>query len=303
MIVVKDIVKRFSNLLAVDRVSLEVKKREIFGLVGPDGAGKTTLLRVICGLLTPEEGEAKVLGFTVEEREKSKESEASNFGYMPQRFSLYGDLTVMENLIFFGSMYRLKKTVIIQRSEEILKLTNLIQFKDRFADNLSGGMKQKLALTCSLVTRPKLLILDEPTYGVDPESRKEFWKILYQLNGEGMTILVSTPYMDEAELCTKVAFMNEGRVTALDTPVGLRKNFSYQVWEVVSDSKEPSLFEGIKGVCDSSLYGDKYRLIIESDTDGKTLIKNKLSAEGYTLKTLQRIIPSMEDVFVMMVGE
>ena len=302
MIVVKDITKKFAGLQAVDRVSFEVKEREIFGLVGPDGAGKTTLLRVICGLLTPEEGEVRVLGFTVGERERSKESEASNFGYMPQRFSLYGDLTVMENLIFFGSMYRLKKTVIIQRSEEILELTNLIQFKDRFADNLSGGMKQKLALTCSLVTRPKLLILDEPTYGVDPESRKEFWKILYQLNRDGMTILVSTPYMDEAELCTKVAFMNEGRFTALDNPVGLRAKFPYQVWEVVSESREPGLFEEINEICDSSLYGDKYRLIVQTNIDAKALIENRLSDKGYSLSSLQKISPSMEDVFVMMVG-
>ncbi|NLI91691.1 MAG: ABC transporter ATP-binding protein [Peptococcaceae bacterium] len=302
MITVKDLTKRFGSLKAVNQVSFEVNEGEIFGLVGPDGAGKTTLMRIICSLLNPEEGEVRIFGLTARERDKSKESETSNFGYMPQRFSLYGDLTVMENLLFFGSMYKLRKEVIIQRSDEILELTSLMEFKNRFADKLSGGMKQKLALTCALVTRPNLLILDEPTYGVDPEFRKEFWKILYNLNKGGMTIVVSTPYMDEAELCTRVAFMNEGRFTALDTPVGLRKNFPYQVWELVSDSREPELFGEVDGVYDSSLYGDKYRLIIDAKTDAKTVIEKKLKEKGLTSLRMQKTSPSMEDVFVMLVG-
>jgi len=302
MIRVTKLVKTFGKIRAVGQASFEVRAGEIFGLVGPDGAGKTTLLRTICNLLTPDEGDIKVMGLTAREREKKKNLGENNFGYMPQRFSLYGDLTVMENLIFFGSMYCLPKDIIEQRSAEILELTNLIQFKNRFADHLSGGMKQKLALTCALVTRPKLLILDEPTYGVDPESRKEFWKILYKLNADGMTILVSTPYMDEAELCTRVAFLNEGKVTALDTPVGLRTNFPYQVWKVRSEARDPALFFDEADIYDSSLYGDKYRLIMNQDRDGEKLIKNKLAAKGITLNDLQKVSPSMEDVFVMMAG-
>lgn len=291
MIEVKQLTKSFNKLKAIDGVSFHLKKKEIFGIVGPDGAGKTTLLRIICGLITPDSGEVRTIGFT-----------PGNFGYMPQRFSLYGDLTVMENLVFFGSMYTLKKDVIIKRSEEILELTGLIPFKNRLADKLSGGMKQKLALTCSLVTRPELLILDEPTYGVDPEFRKEFWKILYRLNGEGMTILVTTPYMDEAELCNRVAFISEGRITALETPGALRRDFPYQVWEVVSESKNPELFSQIGEVKDSSLYGDKYRLIIDQETNAAGLIRKTLDLKGYNLKSLQKVSPSMEDVFVILAG-
>ena len=207
MIKVCELTKSFGTIVAVDHVDIEVDKNEIFGLVGPDGAGKTTLLRMICGLIEPDRGKVVLFG-----EEILRNSNRSRLGYMPQRFSLYGDLTVMENINFFGSLYGLKKTTIRQRAEEILSITNMLEFEDRLAANLSGGMKQKLALTCALITRPEILILDEPTYGVDPESRKEFWKILYRLNKEGVTLMVSTPYMDEAELCHRVAIINQGRV-------------------------------------------------------------------------------------------
>lgn len=183
-------------------------------------------------------------------------------------------------------------------------MTNLAQFKDRFADNLSGGMKQKLALTCALVTRPRLLILDEPTYGVDPESRKEFWKILYDLNGQGLTILVSTPYMDEAELCTKVAFMDKGRFTAFDSPKKLKEEFPGEVWEIGSDSRDPGVFDHVPGIKDSSLFGDRYRLITES-CDGQAfeqMISSMLKEAGYGLEFIRQVPSSMEDVFVMLSG-
>ena len=194
MIRIEGITKKFDGNTALDNVSLHVRDKEIFGLVGPDGAGKTTLLRIVCGLITPGGGQVFIDGRLQTGRT------AGNLGYMPQRFSLYGDLTVQENIDFFGAMYSLSRKIIRQRAEEVFAITKLAPFTDRFADNLSGGMKQKLALTCALITRPSVLILDEPTYGVDPESRKDFWMILYRLNQEGRTILVSTPYMDEAEL-------------------------------------------------------------------------------------------------------
>ena len=217
MIHVHKLTKSFGTITAVNQVELQVNRNEIFGVVGPDGAGKTTLLRMICGLIEPNQGQVILFG-----QESPSDRERSRLGYMPQRFSLYGDLTVMENINFFGGLYSLKKATIRKRAEEILSITNMQDFTDRLADNLSGGMKQKLALTCALITRPELLVLDEPTYGVDPESRKEFWKILYRLNREGVTVMVSTPYMDEAELCHRVAIMNEGRWWR-SIPVGTEK--------------------------------------------------------------------------------
>lgn len=288
MIEVQELTKRYGSLTAIDRISFRVEPGEIFGLVGPDGAGKTTLMRVICDLLTPDEGNVLLY--------------SGQLGYMPQKFSLYGDLTVMENLFFFGAMYQLSKAEIKERSDEILKITNLLPFKERLVDKLSGGMKQKLALTCSLVPGPGLLILDEPTYGIDPEFRKEFWRILYKLNEEGITILVSTPYMDEAELCTRVAFMNEGRFTAVDTPFGLRTKFPFQVWEFVSGAGLAGLFAGEEGVYDCSLYGNKYRLIFDQKIDVILWFEQKLQNINFTQVNLQRVDPSMEDVFVMLTG-
>lgn len=292
MIKAEGISKSFGLIKAVNNIDLSVSEGEIVGLVGPDGAGKTTLMRIIVNLLTPDHGSVRLFG--------------REYGYMPQRFSLYGDLRVMENLLFFGSLYGLDKKIIVERADEILTLTNLVQFKERFADDLSGGMKQKLALTCALVTRPRLLVLDEPTYGVDPESRKDFWKILYDLNKQGLTILVSTPYMDEAELCTKVAFIDKGRVTAFDSPLKLKEDFPYEVWEVASDSRDPSVFDNIYYIKDASLFGDKYRLIMGKEDhekkEKKRLIQNKLNELGYELQFMEQCPPAMEDVFVMLAG-
>ena len=287
--------KSFGPVQAVRAVDLQVKKEEICGLVGPDGAGKTTLLRMICGLITPDRGQVTVLG-TAPDRLVERE----NLGYMPQRFSLYGDLTVMENIGFFGAMYRLERKTIIQRAEEILAITDLLQFKDRFADDLSGGMKQKLALTTALVTRPRILVLDEPTYGVDPGSRKEFWKILYNLNQEGMTILVSTSYMDEAELCTKVAFINEGEVVRIDTPQGFKEGFPYKVLELQGQLKQTGILQNLAGVQDFYFFGDRYHLILEK-TAAVEQIRFSLQEQGVQINSLEIIRPSMDDIFVSLV--
>lgn len=286
--------KSFGRIPAVKSVDLHVQKQEIVGLVGPDGAGKTTLMRMICGLITPDRGQVYLLGNPVERLEKAKE----NLGYMPQRFSLYGDLTVMENVFFFGTMYGLDRKTIAQRAGEILELTNLMAFKNRFADQLSGGMKQKLALTCALVTRPSLLVLDEPTYGVDPEFRKEFWKILYDLNKKGMTILISTPYMDEAELCTKVAFMDRGSIVAIDTPARLKKGFPYRVLELRAEVENNGALNSVPGVVDTYFYGDRYHLVFPDRPDLLAAVEVGLQEQGIQVLFLKEIAPSMEDVFV-----
>lgn len=287
--------KSFGSNQAVKDVDLHVAQQEICGLVGPDGAGKTTLMRMVCGLITPDKGQVAILGTSPE-----RLVERENLGYMPQRFSLYGDLTVMENINFFGAMYNLEKKIIIQRSDEILEITNLLDFKNRFANNLSGGMKQKLALTCALVTRPKILVLDEPTYGVDPESRKDFWRILYNLNQDGMTILISTPYMDEAELCTKVAFIDRGKVVNIDSPQELKKSFPFNILELQGDVKQGTILNNLPGVEDSYFFGDRYHLVVAKSVNTDDIWR-ELEFQEILVRSLRIISPSMDDIFVSLV--
>jgi ABC-2 type transport system ATP-binding protein len=243
-------------------------------------------MRMLCNLVEPDSGEIKVSSATS--------------GYMPQRFSLYGDLTIMENIHFLGSLYELDKKTISARADEILTLTGLNDFKKRLAANLSGGMKQKLALTCALIARPELLILDEPTYGVDPESRKEFWKILYQLNKEGMTILLSTPYMDEAELCHQVLFINRGRITVTGTPQELRRQFGHQVLKIEADSHDPYLLNEVQEALDISFYGSYYRLVTDNTEKVSLAVKEHCLARGINNISIKPVPPTMEDVFVFL---
>lgn len=293
MIKTENLTKKFGPLTAVDNVNLQVEKGDIFGLVGPDGAGKTTLLRLIVGIVTPSAGSVSISGLDSGEKKSGQ-----YLGYMPQRFSLYGDLTVMENINFFGRLYNLSKKMISQRADEILELTNLSSFKSRFADNLSGGMKQKLALTCALMSRPSLIILDEPTFGVDPESRKEFWKILYRLNGEGITILVSTAYMDEAELCRKVAFMSGGKLAAVDTPVNLKRNFPFKILELKAGLEDPEALAGLPGILDADMFGDRYHIRVADSAAGRKVLEEFLAARAVEVFTLREVPASIEDIFV-----
>ena len=220
---VEGLTKRFGTLTAVDHLTLSVSPGEVFALVGPDAAGKTTTMRMLVGIMDPDEGRAEVLGFdTVKESEALKE----HIGYMPQRFGLYDDLTVVENLVFYADIYRVNREERQQRMPELLGFSNLTPFQDRLARNLSGGMRQKLGLACALIHRPRLLFLDEPTFGVDPISRREFWEILYGLLGTGLTIFLSTAYMDEAERAHRVGLMHQGRLLVVDTPKAIKSFLS-----------------------------------------------------------------------------
>jgi len=227
--------KKYGNYPAVDNLDLEIQKGELFGLVGPDGAGKTTIMRLLSAILDPTSGEARVAGHSIlNEGEKIKEK----IGYMSQRFGLYEDLTVMENIFFYADLYEVPQKERPARIERLLGFSNLTPFKDRLAGKLSGGMKQKLGLACALIHTPEVLLLDEPTNGVDPVSRREFWEILDNMKQEGMTILVSTAYLDEGEKCDQVALMHRSVILESTTPEAMRDNFSNLEEAIIERIKE-----------------------------------------------------------------
>ncbi len=297
MIALENIVKKYGPTVAVDGVSLTVAQGEIFGLVGPDGAGKTSIIRILTGILAPTAGRLSVLGAANPEDVKDR------LGYVPQKFSLYGDLTVMENIRVLGALYGQGAAEIEQRAAAILAFTNLLPFKDRLADNLSGGMKQKLALAAGLMHRPQLFFLDEPTTGVDPVSRREFWQMLYRLNKEGTTVFVSTPYMDEAELCTRVAFMHNGRIVACDSPQGLRRAYPHKVLELATAEKSiKNLLAGCR-LLDINPFGDKYHLVADDAAAATAEVGAALAAVGVPVASLAEVPPTLEDVFVALASE
>src|SRR6201986_3786720 len=228
----RNLTKRWAELTAVDRVSLEVSSGEIFGLVGPDGAGKTTTLRMLCGLIEPTEGEATMAGRDVQ---REPEAVRDRIGYMAQRFGLYSDLTVDENMAFYADLFGVPSKNRQQELPELLRMTRMEPFRNRQAGRLSGGMKQKLALMCTLLHRPQILLLDEPTNGVDPVSRRDFWSILYQLVQSGITVFVTTAYLDEAERCNRVALMNHGRLIDCASPDALRQKLGEGCYEVKAE--------------------------------------------------------------------
>lgn len=296
MIQVTDVTKKFGNTVAVDHVSFTVHAGEIFGLVGPDGAGKTTVIRMITGIMELTDGAIEMMESTASEPIKSQ------IGYVPQKFSLYRDLTVLENIELIGSLYGAKRQMIQQLAEEILTFTGLWEFRNRLSENLSGGMKQKLALAAGLMHKPKVFFLDEPTTGVDPVSRREFWQMLYRLNKEGMTVVAATPYMDEAELCTRIAFMDQGKIVACASPQDLRAQYEHRILELQVDSKNVKPLLQHCQIIDINSFGDKYHLVVNDVDQAIVQVQATLSAAGRQVLSLKEIAPTLEDIFVSLAG-
>ena len=295
------VAKRYARVEAVADISLSIGRGEMFGLIGPDGAGKTTTLRMMCGLLRPDRGTVRVLGL---DPVRDHLALTASMGYLSQRFSLYADLSLDENISFFAEIHGLR--AYASRRDRLLSLTGLTPFRSRLAGQLSGGMKQKLALACTLVHEPKVIVLDEPTTGVDPVSRREFWKLLAELLAQGITIVMSTPYLDEAERCARVAFLHEGRLLALDTPAALRASLPGTLFEVmVSDHRKVgAALAGVAGVSSVQLFGERAHVRLSDDRgDGASRLTASLRAAGLDAASIRPIPSSLEDVFVTKLGE
>jgi ABC-2 type transport system ATP-binding protein len=292
--------KSFESLTAVKDLNLEVKTGEIFGLVGPDASGKTTILRMLVGILPPDGGEAIVADCNIlSEAESLKEK----VGYLPQRFGLYGDLTVLENIHFYGDLYQVPKRKRKDRIERLLRFANLEPFGKRKAQDLSGGMKQKLGLICALIHTPQLLFLDEPTTGVDPLSRRDFWIILYDLLKEGVTILFSTSYLDEAERCSRVGLIYQGDLLIADTPSAVKARIGGTVLELrmKDHQKGMKLFEKNEFIRSIVLSGDKIHILVDDPVKGENVIREVLRKQGMEVFDLLMARPSLEDAFVSIV--
>jgi drug efflux transport system ATP-binding protein len=292
--------RRFGTLAAVDDLSVEITSGEIFALVGPDGAGKSTLLRMLCGALTPTAGRALVAGYDVV---GDPEAVKARIGYMPQRFSLYGDLSVIENLRLYADLYEVPVAEFGPRAKRLLDGFRLTGFEGRLAQFLSGGMKQKLALACTLVHDPLVLFLDEPTSGVDPVSRRQFWRILYDLNRDGITVVVSTPYMDEAERASRIGLMDRGRLIALGDPASLKAEMQGALFEVIAEPQEDAknVLRETPIVESFEVFGDRLHVLVRPAAQPADL-ERALADRDVRVRVLRRIPPSLEDVFVSKVG-
>jgi ABC-2 type transport system ATP-binding protein len=298
---ISDLTKIFGENTAVNHLDLEIQRGELFGLVGPDGAGKTTIMRMLTAIMRPTSGEAWVAGHSIlREGEQIKEK----IGYMSQRFGLYEDLTVMENINFYADLYTVPHKERPQRIERLLGFSNLTPFKNRLAGKLSGGMKQKLGLACALIHTPEILFLDEPTNGVDPVSRRDFWKILYGLLKEGVTIFVSTAYLDEAERCTRIGLIHKGTLLMHDVPDQVKKSLGMPMLQIWSSEGRTAaeLVKKIPGVERVNIYGDSLHVTVQTRTI-LAQIDTELQTHGITVKGQREILPSLEDVFIAMVAQ
>ncbi|MGD1046533.1 MAG: ABC transporter ATP-binding protein [Bacteroidota bacterium] len=299
-IILDQVVKTFGagreeRVVAVDHLSIKIEQGEIFSLVGPDGAGKTTTIRMMCGVLAPTDGKISLMGFDIKTQ---KDEIKKRIGYLSQRFSLYQDLTIDENIDFFAEIHKVRKYK--DRKEELLQFTRLTAFRGRLAGQLSGGMKQKLALACTLIHTPEIIFLDEPTTGVDPVSRRDFWKILSSLLKSGITIVICTPYLDEAERSTRVAMMNQGKILKCDTPEAIKSSFHAEVVEVVCDDvhRAAEILSRSFERNDIQLFGDRLHILVKDAKNEESDIRRLLKAERIAVLSYRMIPPSLEDVFI-----
>jgi ABC-2 type transport system ATP-binding protein len=297
---IRALTRRFGPVTAVDHLTLTIPRGELFGLVGPDGAGKTTTLRMLAGILAPTEGDALVAGRSVRTQ---PEAVKDRIAYMSQRFGLYGDLTVLENLLFYADLFEVSRKERAGRIERLLGFSNLAPFKDRLADKLSGGMKQKLGLACALIHTPEIVLLDEPTNGVDPVSRRDFWRILYEMLKEGVTILVTTAYLDEAERCNRVGLMHQGRLLALDAPRQIKRLMAGDLFEILVTEtwRAREVLAGVPGIKSVTIFGHHLHIAVEDVARGLPAVQAALEAAGLAPREARRIAPSLEDVFISMV--
>ncbi len=297
---VEGLSRHFGPVQALKGVGFEVRRGEMFGLIGPDGAGKTTTLRTVLGLLKPDAGTVRTCGLDpLHDRRRL----SHQVGYLSQRFSLYGDLTVDENVAFFAEIHDVSRYA--ERRDALLEMVRMAPFRGRLADRLSGGMKQKLALVCTLVHTPRLLVLDEPTTGVDPVSRRDFWKLLARLQREGLTILLTTPYLDEAERCSRVAFIDHGQVLTVDAPGALRAGEPGVMVELVAEPRREALaaLRAIPGVAEVEVFGERLHATlpgarVDQAAAEAERLAGGLRAAGLRVQSARASLPSLEDVFI-----
>lgn len=296
---VRGLTKRFGSFTAVDNITFEVQPGEVVGYLGPNGSGKTTTIRMLCGILRPTAGSAQVMNMDVV---RDPEGVKRQIGYMSQKFALYDDLTVLENLRFYAGVYEVSEEVEETQIAEILRLTGLVEHTGSLASELSGGWRQRLALGCALVHHPPLLFLDEPTSGVDPVARRDFWDLIYQLAAEGMTVFVTTHYMDEAEHCGRVGFMRSGHLLAFDTPRALKAlHLRGAAWDLAVTPllEAVEVLSSISGIAQARLHGDRAHVIAESDWTPELLV-SELNKRGITVAAIDAAEPTLEDVFSLL---
>lgn len=302
-VVVKDLERRFGKFVAVNRVSFDVSRGEVFGFLGPNGAGKSTTIRILCGILAPSGGGGTVAGFDLRtEAERIK----ANIGYMSQRFSLYDDLTVAENLNFYAGIYGLAPQKQRERKDWVIEMAGLKDHRNSRTSILSGGWKQRLALGCAVLHEPPVIFLDEPTSGVDPISRRQFWNLIYELSDKGTTVFVTTHYMEEAEYCDRIGLMYRGELIACDPPGVLKtKVMREDVLEIVCERPQDAMseVEQVEGIREVALFGRTLHAIAENGEEMTRKISETLAAKGFRVDSVEQIVPSLEDVFVSLIEE